>query len=53
MGGPGDDLNLKIEVPDYHGSLCGNDFDEWIKTIKRIFEYRVIPDDRKVKIKAM
>ena len=41
------DLNLKIEILEYHSSLRGDDF------IKQIFDTRVIPDDHKVKIAAM
>lgn len=49
----GDDLNLKIEIPEYNGSLRGDDFIEWIEAIECIFEYQMIPNDRKVKIVAM
>lgn len=49
----GDDLNLKIEIPEDPSSLGGDDFIEWIEAIERIFEYRMLPDDRKVKIMTL
>lgn len=58
----GDDLNLKIENLEFHGSLRGDDFIEWIEAddfiewieaIEQFFDYGVILDDRKVKIAAM
>ena len=33
-----DDLNVKIEIPEYNGSLRGEDFMEQIKGIMQIFE---------------
>lgn len=42
----GENLYLKVDILEYHGSLCGDDFIEGIEAIKRVFEYRVIPNDR-------
>lgn len=37
MGLKSVDLNLIIEIPDYHGSLKGDDFLEWFASIERVF----------------
>lgn len=38
------DLNLKIEIPGYHGSLRGYDFLHWLEVIKRISDYKDVSD---------
>lgn len=43
--GRGDDLNVMIEIPEYHGSPHDDYFMEWIEATKQIFKYREIPDD--------
>lgn len=49
----GDGFNIKIKIPEYQRSLRGDDFMEWIDTIERIFEYREIYDEHKVKLVVM
>ena len=43
--GRGDNLNVKIEIPEYQGSLHNDDLMEWIEATEQIFKYREIPDD--------
>lgn len=49
----GDDLNVKIEILEHQGSVCGDRFMEWNEVIEQIFEYQEIPNECKVKFVAM
>ena len=50
---PGDDLNLKTEILEHHGSLCSDGLMEQIETIERIFKFKEVLDEHKVKLVAM
>lgn len=43
----GDDLYVKIEVLEYHDSLCDDDFIKWLEAVKQFFEYKKILDEPK------
>ena len=44
---------FKIEVPEFEGKLDPEDFLDWLHTVERIFEYKDIPDNKKVKLIAL
>lgn len=44
------DLNIKIEIPEYHESLCNNDFMEWLETIEWVFQ---VPTKGQVSVKGI
>eukprot|EP00262_Sarcandra_glabra_P000201 TRINITY_DN10288_c0_g1_i2.p1 TRINITY_DN10288_c0_g1~~TRINITY_DN10288_c0_g1_i2.p1 ORF type:complete len:127 (-),score=28.92 TRINITY_DN10288_c0_g1_i2:89-469(-) len=49
----GRDLGIKIEIPEYHGNMRGDDFLDWMDTIDRIFYYKEVAEECKVKLIAM
>uniref|UniRef100_A0A2N9IAM9 Integrase catalytic domain-containing protein n=1 Tax=Fagus sylvatica TaxID=28930 RepID=A0A2N9IAM9_FAGSY len=42
--------NIKIELPEFYGSLNPDDFVDWLNQTERIFEYYDIQDPKKVKL---
>jgi len=45
--------DFKVDIPEFEGKLDPDDFLEWMQTIERIFEYKEIPEDKKVKLVAL
>ena len=45
--------NFKVEMPEFEGWLDPNEFLEWLQTVERVFEYRDVPQDKKVKLVAL
>ena len=44
---------FKVEIPEFEGKLDPDEFIEWLQTVERIFEFKEIPEDKKVKIVAL
>ena len=42
-----------MEVPEFEGQLDPEEFLDWLHTVERVFEYKDISDDKKVKIVAL
>jgi len=42
-----------VEVPEFKGKLDPEEFLNWLRTIERVFEYKDVPDDKKVKLVAL
>ena len=42
--------DIKVEVPKFEGKLDPDEFLEWLQTVGRIFDYKEIPDEKKVKL---
>ena len=45
--------DFKVDIPEFEGRLDPDDFLEWIQTVERVFEYKEVPDEQKVKIVAL
>ena len=45
--------DFKVEVPEFEGKLDLEEFIDWLHTVERVFEYKDIPGDRKVKLVAL
>jgi len=45
--------DFKVDIPEFEGKLDPDEFIEWLQTVERIFDYKEIPDDKKVKIVAL
>jgi len=45
--------DFKVEIPEFEGKLDPDEFLEWLHTVERVFEYKKIPDDKKVKLVAL
>jgi len=44
---------FKVEIPKIEGKLDPDEFTEWLQTVEHIFEFKEIPEDKKVKIVAL
>jgi len=42
-----------VEIPEFEGKLNLDEFLEWLHTVKRIFDYKKVPEDNKVKLVAL
>ena len=45
--------DFKVDIPEFEGRLDPDDFLEWIQTVERVFEYKEVPDEQKVKVIAL
>ena len=45
--------DFKVDIPKFEGKLDPNDFLGWMQTIERIFEYKEISKDKKIKLVAL
>ena len=45
--------DIKVDIPDFEGKLQPDEFVEWLQTVERVFEYKEVPKDQKVKIVAI
>jgi len=45
--------DFKVDLPEFEGKLDQDDFLEWLQTVERIFEYKEVPEDKKVKLVAL
>ena len=46
-------MDFKVEIPEFEGQLNPDEFIDWLNTVERVFEYKDIPDDKKVKLVAL
>ena len=46
-------MDFKVEIPEFEGQLNPDEFIEWMNTVERVFEYKDVPDDKKVKLVAL
>jgi len=46
-------MNFKVEIPEFESQLNPDEFINWLNTVQRVFEYKDIPDDKKVKLVAL
>ena len=45
--------DFKVDIPEFEGQLDPEIFLDWLQTVERVFEFKDIPDDRKVKLVAL
>ena len=41
-----------MDIPEFHGHLQLEEFLDWLSATKKLFEYKEVPDDLKVKLVA-
>ena len=46
-------LDFRVDIPEFEGQLDPDHFLDWLQTVERVFEYKDIPDDKKVKLVAL
>jgi len=42
-----------VEIPEFKGRLDPDEFLEWLQVVERAFEFKEIPEDKKVKLVAL
>ena len=42
-----------VDIPQFEGKLDLDEFLEWLHIVERIFEYKDVPEDKKVKVMAL
>ncbi|XP_017255857.2 transposon Ty3-I Gag-Pol polyprotein isoform X1 [Daucus carota subsp. sativus] len=47
------DGHFKIEIPEFSGSIQAEEFVDWLNTVERIFEFKEVPENMKVKLVAI
>ncbi|GJW22444.1 RNA-directed DNA polymerase [Tanacetum coccineum] len=45
--------DIKVDIPEYDGKLDPDEFVEWLRTVKLVFDYKQTTEDNKVKIVAL
>ena len=45
--------DFRVEIPEFEGKLDPDHFLDWLQTIERIFEYKEVPEENKVKLVAL
>ena len=43
-------LDYKVDIPQFEGQLDPDLFLDWLRTVKRVFDYKDIPNEKKVKL---
>jgi len=46
-------LDFRVDIPEFEGQLDPDHFLDWLQIVERVFEYKDIPDDKKVKLVAL
>jgi len=46
-------MNFQVEILMFEGKLNPNAFLDWLNTVERVFEYKEMPDDKKVKLMTL
>ena len=44
---------FKVEIPEFEGKLDPKEFLDWLHTVEHVFEYKDVPEDKKVKLVAL
>ncbi|XP_056177355.1 uncharacterized protein LOC130140847 [Syzygium oleosum] len=47
------DSYVKVEIPEFEGKMQPEEFMDWLHAVEKIFNYKEIPTDRKVKLVAI
>ena len=46
-------MDFRVEIPEFEGQLNFDDFLNWLNTVEKVFEYKEVPDDKKIKLVAL
>jgi len=46
-------IDFKVEIPEFEGKLDPEEFLDWLHTVERVFEYKDVEEDKKVKLLAL
>jgi len=45
--------DFKVEIPEFKGKLDPKEFLDWLHKVEWVFEYKDVPEDKKVKLVAL
>ena len=45
--------DFKVDIPEFGGKLDPDEFLDWLQTVERVFDFKDIPDEKKVKLVAL
>ena len=45
--------DFRVKIPKFEGKLDLEEFLDWMLTVERVFEYKDVPEDKKVKSVAL
>ena len=45
--------DFKVDIPEFEGQLDPDLFLDWLQTVERVFDFKEIPEERKVKLVAL
>lgn len=45
--------DMKVDIPEFEGKMQLDDFIDWLTTVERIFDFKDVPENHKVKIVAI
>jgi len=45
--------DFKVDMPEFEGKIDPEEFFYWLSTVERVFQYKDIPEDKKVKLVAL
>ena len=46
------EAGMRTEIPEFHGSLCLEDFLDWLATIEEILDFKDVPENKRVPLVA-
>ena len=46
-------LDFRVDIPEFEGKLDPDEFLDWLQTVERVFDFKDIPDEKKVKLVAL
>jgi len=49
----GNNLDFKVDIPEFEGHLDPDLFLDWLRTVEWVFDYKDVPDEKKVKLVAL
>ena len=50
---PTNSNDFRVELPGFEEKLDPDEFLEWLHTVERIFDYKEVPEDKKVELVAL
>ncbi|XP_031378325.1 uncharacterized protein LOC116193718 [Punica granatum] len=48
-----EDYGIKVDIPDFEGQMHPEDFIDWLATVERVFDFKNIFEEKKVKLVAI
>jgi len=46
-------FDFKVDIPEFEGKLDPDEFLDWLQTGERVYDFKDIPDEKKVKLVAL